>query len=146
MALNIVAGGNVLTALVYPFMLYAVMNFLLSGGSGQPLDWADILHISAFAAGCIASTVLGMVGLMRRNRLRDGWILGLTALYWLCLSAAAWRAVWQFVWKPYHWEKTEHGVATRSRTSSLPGEHVAGQLPAGVVDRYPVGKRRTPLP
>jgi len=26
---------------------------------------------------------------------------------------AAWRAVLQYVWNPYHWEKTTHGVVRR---------------------------------
>jgi hypothetical protein len=32
----------------------------------------------------------------------------------LCLSIAAWRAVLQYIWNPYRWEKTEHGVAKRA--------------------------------
>ncbi len=113
LALNIVAGGNVLTALAYPVMLYAVLRSVVFRGSDPSIGWAAALHIAAFTAGCLATVALGVVGLVRRRRLRDGWILGLTALYWVCLSAAAWRAVWQFIWKPYHWEKTEHGIAAR---------------------------------
>jgi cellulose synthase/poly-beta-1,6-N-acetylglucosamine synthase-like glycosyltransferase len=113
LAFNIVAGGNVLTALAYPIMLYAVLVSAVLHASKHSIGWAATLHVAAFAAGCLSSVVLGLVGLMRRRRLRDGWILALTPLYWICLSAAAWRAVWQFIWKPYHWEKTEHGVASR---------------------------------
>ena len=28
--------------------------------------------------------------------------------YWLAISFAAHRALWQLVWDPYYWEKTEH--------------------------------------
>lgn len=31
--------------------------------------------------------------------------------YWMLLSIACWRAVWQFVRDPYRWEKTRHGIA-----------------------------------
>jgi hypothetical protein len=30
------------------------------------------------------------------------------------MSAAAWRALWQLVRAPYHWEKTPHGLARSS--------------------------------
>jgi hypothetical protein len=34
----------------------------------------------------------------------------LTPVYWLLISVAAYRAVWQLVRNPYLWEKTEHGT------------------------------------
>jgi hypothetical protein len=40
-----------------------------------------------------------------------GGVLLATPLYWGCLSLAAWRALWEMWRDPYHWEKTEHGLA-----------------------------------
>ena len=49
----------------------------------------------------------------------------LMPLYWLLLSLAAWRALFQLLRDPYRWEKTEHGLA---RTSRLPSHNgVRGQ-------------------
>lgn len=31
-------------------------------------------------------------------------------IYWLFISAAAYRAVYQLITNPHYWEKTEHGV------------------------------------
>ncbi len=42
----------------------------------------------------------------------------LMPIYWLLLSLAAWRALFQLLLDPYRWEKTEHGLA---RTSRLAG-------------------------
>jgi len=36
-------------------------------------------------------------------------------VYWLLLSLAAWRALFQLLRDPYRWEKTEHGLARTSR-------------------------------
>jgi hypothetical protein len=36
-------------------------------------------------------------------------------VYWLLLSLAAWRALYQLLRDPYGWEKTEHGLALTSR-------------------------------
>jgi cellulose synthase/poly-beta-1,6-N-acetylglucosamine synthase-like glycosyltransferase len=40
-------------------------------------------------------------------------------LYWLLISAAAYRALWQFMTARFEWEKTDHGVAAlRARFST----------------------------
>jgi len=39
--------------------------------------------------------------------------------------------VWQFIWKPYHWEKTEHGIVSRKHA-----------VPAPRVTAQPVRRRR----
>jgi hypothetical protein len=39
-------------------------------------------------------------------------------VYWLLLSIAAWRALYQLVADPYVWEKTEHGLAKTSRLAT----------------------------
>ncbi|QLH73621.1 glycosyltransferase [Rhodopseudomonas palustris] len=119
--LNLVVGGNVLSALAYPLLvLLAVMS---------AADWADLvpvwldgwlepaapsaLHWLTIASGVASTLVVGLLGLARRRQLRHAGALALTPLYWLCLSVAAWRALAQFVWCPYRWDKTQHGVARR---------------------------------
>jgi hypothetical protein len=62
---------------------------------------------------------LGIKGLARRNLLGCSWALLLTPLYWLLLSLAAWRALFQLLHDPYRWEKTEHGLARTSRWQSI---------------------------
>jgi hypothetical protein len=44
----------------------------------------------------------------------------LMPLYWLLISAAAYRALWQFMTARFVWEKTEHGLArARPRTRQV---------------------------
>ncbi|MBL8162010.1 MAG: glycosyltransferase [Anaerolineae bacterium] len=45
---------------------------------------------------------------------RYQWIICWFWLYWLLMSAAALVAVWQFIFKPYHWEKSDHSYTGRS--------------------------------
>jgi hypothetical protein len=47
-----------------------------------------------------------VIGLARRRLLGCAWVLLLIPLYWLLLSLAAWRALFQLVRDPYRWEKT----------------------------------------
>ena len=65
--------------------------------------------------GYLISAALGLIGLARRRLLGCAWALLLMPLYWLLLSLAAWRALFQLVRDPYRWEKTEHGLARTSR-------------------------------
>ncbi|MER3450395.1 MAG: glycosyl transferase [Chloroflexota bacterium] len=41
----------------------------------------------------------------------------LAPAYWLLMSFAAWRAVFHLLFKPFHWEKTVHGLHLRSQPS-----------------------------
>ena len=75
-------------------------------------------HAATLLAGYAISAVLGMIGLARRRLLKCAWALLLMPVYWLLLSVAAWRALFQFVFDPYRWEKTETRLA---RTSRLAG-------------------------
>jgi cellulose synthase/poly-beta-1,6-N-acetylglucosamine synthase-like glycosyltransferase len=113
LTLNIIVGGNVLTALAYPILVIEIAAYLLTNFTGSLAP----LHIAAIAAGFASTVLIGLMGLARRGRLRSGWVLALTPFYWGCLSIAAWRALWQLWRDPYRWEKTEHGL-TRSDTST----------------------------
>ena len=57
------------------------------------------------------SMALAGIAAWRRGLTRLTWHVALMPLYWLLVSAAAYRALWQFVTVPFKWEKTEHGAA-----------------------------------
>jgi hypothetical protein len=125
LTLNIIVGGNVLTALACPVLVIELAACLLSAGTGIMADWfftgpLASLHFATIAAGLLSTVLTGLMGLARRGRLRTGWILLATPLYWGCLSLAAWRALWQLWRDPYHWEKTEHGF---TQTQPSPASH-----------------------
>nr|AIA86056.1 CAZy families GT2 protein [uncultured Afipia sp.] len=52
-------------------------------------------------------------------------------MHWMLLSVAAWRALFQLIFKPYHWEKTEHGTA---RTSRLARRQRAERIVATILE------------
>jgi cellulose synthase/poly-beta-1,6-N-acetylglucosamine synthase-like glycosyltransferase len=119
MALQLLVGGTVLSALVHPFLLAIVLSDALSGALFAPVDTVEQavrkgLALTTLLTGYLGSAFFGLVGLERRRMLRAAWVLPTIPFYWLLLSAAAWRALWQFVTAPYHWEKTEHGLARSS--------------------------------
>jgi hypothetical protein len=38
--------------------------------------------------------------------------------YWLMHSIAAYKGLWQLIYKPFYWEKTNHGLTKMSHSSS----------------------------
>jgi cellulose synthase/poly-beta-1,6-N-acetylglucosamine synthase-like glycosyltransferase len=138
LTLNLVVGGNILTALAYPVLLAEIGACLVTlGVGGTPgwffSGWLAPLHIVTVAAGCVSTLVIGLRGLARRGHLRRGWILAWTPIYWGLLSIAAWRALLQFWLDPYHWEKTEHGLTQSRSSTATPRAHAA---------EHPATKRR----
>ena len=109
---------NILAALIHPFFMAFLCYDLVAQpplravlGMGQQAP----LFLLTLLTGYASSVVLDLVGLQRRRLLRQAWVLLLTPLYWLLLSLAAWRGLFQLLNNPQRWEKTEHGLAKNSR-------------------------------
>jgi cellulose synthase/poly-beta-1,6-N-acetylglucosamine synthase-like glycosyltransferase len=116
LTLNIIVGGNVLTALAYPILVLELAAHFLTNFTVSLAP----LHIATVTAGFASTVLIGLMGLARRGRLRSGWILAATPFYWACLSIAAWRALWQLWRDPYRWEKTEHGLTQSDASTTTP--------------------------
>ncbi len=114
-AFQLLVGGTALASLVH--LVFAVMlawEVLAPAGGSLFVG----LHIATLVCGYGVSALLGIVGLARRGLLASAWVLLLIPVYWVLLSLAAWRALFQLVADPYRWEKTEHGLARTSRLAA----------------------------
>jgi cellulose synthase/poly-beta-1,6-N-acetylglucosamine synthase-like glycosyltransferase len=133
LALNIIVGGNVLTALAYPILVIELAADLLiniTGSTSSRFLTGSLapLHIATITVGFASTVLIGLMGLARRGRLRSSWVLALTPFYWACLSIAAWRALWQLWRDPYRWEKTEHGLTRNHSSATTPTEQAVHPL------------------
>ncbi|HTO39683.1 MAG TPA: glycosyltransferase [Rhizomicrobium sp.] len=113
-AFQLFIGGTVLASLANPLMWavflasHAAGIAIFSGALGEALARVSLFSL---IVGNGLFIYLAMLGPYRR-----GWLqltpYGLTApLYWLLISAAAYRAAWHLIRRPFHWEKTRHGVS-----------------------------------
>ncbi|MGK2740828.1 glycosyltransferase family 2 protein [Tepidicaulis sp. LMO-SS28] len=108
----IVLGGFVLAALLHPLAYVMAGGLILSAFfglvSGDPLA---TFHLTVLIVGAAASITAGLAAGLRRF----GPAIALHALlmpfYWLLISAASYRALWQLIRKPDYWEKTRHGLS-----------------------------------
>ena len=117
---QLVIGGAVLAALVHGIFAGVIIGqvasgLLFAGKSGTFEQIFAGLYFVSLIAGYLLSGLVGFIGLSRRRLLRSAPYLLLLPLYWLLLSVAAWRAAFQLIRAPYHWEKTDHGRARTSR-------------------------------
>lgn len=105
-------GGAVCSALVNPLMwvicLYAI---LFSAGDHGTLELlARISGMTLLAANGLLAGMALIDGSRQRGAAEAGIVLSYP-LYWLLISAATYRALWQLLRDPYRWEKTPHGAA-----------------------------------
>lgn len=118
LTLHILVGGVAVAALVNP-VFWTLYLLWLSGMGG----WAEALFppplggIATFAllVGNLFHIWLFMLAPMRRAW-HDLVPYGLLApYYWALQSAAGYKAVWQFIFRPFYWEKTQHGAGQSAK-------------------------------
>ena len=110
--LQMTLGGLVLSALVHPWVYVIFAANLWSGASPLPeashLWWLCLFNlIAGYGAGlCLAALAVQRQG--KRLPMRSvAWL----PLYWIAISFAAYRAIFDLIRRPYYWEKTPHGLS-----------------------------------
>jgi cellulose synthase/poly-beta-1,6-N-acetylglucosamine synthase-like glycosyltransferase len=73
------------------------------------------LWVSVAVSGAGSLIWLALLGMRRRDLLGLWPYLPLLIPYHLLMSVAAWAALYDLVLRPFHWHKTEHGLARSSR-------------------------------
>jgi cellulose synthase/poly-beta-1,6-N-acetylglucosamine synthase-like glycosyltransferase len=107
-------GGTVVSGLFNPVFWLLYFVWLLAATSGFDAFFPEaLLFLSLFnlLAGNGAFIFLNMLAPIRR-----GWLnlipYSLTALgYWVLISIATYKGLWQLLRNPFYWEKTQHGVS-----------------------------------
>jgi len=111
--LILLMGGIAISALLHPlllaFGLWFSAQLLLEGDlsiARAGLLGLDIGNIVlGYGAFLILAWVAAGAGPMRQGFLR---VVLFTPVYWMMLSLAAWRALFQLFTEPHKWEKTPH--------------------------------------
>jgi len=111
-------GGTVVSSLLNP-VYWAMMLVFWASSRTSGLDdlfppFLRYLSLFNLLAGNGAFIYLTMLGPLRRK-----WIdlvpYSLTVpVYWALMSIAAFKALWQLIYKPFYWEKTRHGLSSHT--------------------------------
>lgn len=114
MGFQLVIGGFSLSNLLHPiFYLTTAVALILTGTPtgfqhGTMLAVFNIViliagYSFAIAAGLVAVAARGLAPLCTQTLMMPA--------YWVLISIGAYKALWQLATKPFHWEKTEHGLS-----------------------------------
>lgn len=89
-----------------------VVFFLLAG-----------VNLLVLVSGYAISIVLTRRALRKQGIAGWHFTIATMPLYWILMSFAAWLALWQFFTRPFHWNKTEHGLSSVRpvRPGQVPG-------------------------
>lgn len=131
---QVLMAGMILSSLVHPWF-YVLIG--LDAWQGRLLGVPDsvfgqwLLGIGIFnlIAGYVSAIALGTMAAARRGKLRLAAHALMMPFYWLAISFAAYRALWQLVSAPFHWEKTEH--ARRAGRGEAPSAGPVEALASG---------------
>ena len=120
---QILFAGMVLSALAHPFLVVSGFFLAVDLAFARPMGvWKSALlgvDVVNVTFGYLSFLLLGWQVLQGGERKSFWKIVLLTPVYWMMMSAAAWRAVWQLLHRPHHWEKTPHPAT--GLAADLPG-------------------------
>jgi glycosyltransferase XagB len=94
--------------LVWGFWLYTFLGGSVAGFHLPP--WVQTATTANLIIGNGAMILLGALAAWRRRAYDLMPFSLLNPAYWILHSIAAWRALWQLIFNPSHWEKTPHGI------------------------------------
>ena len=120
LVIQAMTAGIILSALLHPFFVLwmgvSVLPRLFSGYALSVLEiGAAASYLSVFSLGYGISFCCAVkAGYHIDGKLWLGSALTMP-FYWMIVSLAAWLAVWEFIFTPFRWNKTRHGVSRHAR-------------------------------
>ena len=111
--LQALTAGNFVSALFHPFLLALTLWLLITDPPHASVSTMMLasLNLEVFVLGYGVAMLAGVKAL-RRLGLKGWWFtIATMPFYWLLMSLAAWLALWQFIFAPFKWNKTEHGLS-----------------------------------
>ncbi|MEJ0011981.1 MAG: glycosyltransferase family 2 protein [Bauldia sp.] len=110
---TLIGTGLIVSSLVYPLHLMTILVALtnpmnLWGDRGAVTAMLVGANLFNLVAGYLAMAVLSDRALRLRGRGREARGLLLLPLYWLLMSFASYRAIFDLVVRPHYWAKTPH--------------------------------------
>lgn len=122
---QILIGAVTLSALLHPVFLGLMIFGAVNGVLTHTIDtWLGTALLTLNGGVLLVGYLVSILAGMRASAAHCKGQLVVHALfipiYWLLMSLGAYKALWQFMIRPFYWEKTEHGVSrvfTRKRRS-----------------------------
>lgn len=110
---QLIVGGTPATFLLTPFYMLLTTAWFISRWS--PLQalfppWIYWFAVFNLLVGTFAFAYAHLLAIARRNIWELApWVV-FSPIYWMLMSIASYKALWQLFTRPSFWEKTEHGL------------------------------------
>ena len=113
LSFQVTVGGSPLILFINP--IYWIVTFLWFVGKWGiiPNLFPGVIFYMSLVnmlSGNFLFVYMNLLATYRRGYYRLSPYALLTPVYWLFMSFATWRAVWQLLSQPFYWEKTIHGL------------------------------------
>jgi glycosyltransferase XagB len=125
-------GGTMLSGLLNPLFWGIFVVWLITQTTGFAIAFPPLLLCLALVNLLMGNGLfiyLAMIAPFRR-----GWLeltpYGLTVFwYWVLTSVAAFKGLWQLIFNPFYWEKTQHGISTYTAAELVKAKAGGGSRP-----------------
>jgi glycosyltransferase XagB len=118
--LQVLMGGLILSAFVHPWFYAAAAydawhggDFMTApdAGAARVLWWLGVINL---VLAYLTAVTLSVLAVIRRSNGSFAVYAVLVPVYWLLISAAAYRALAQLITAPFWWQKTSHNARSRA--------------------------------
>lgn len=109
---QILFAGMIFSATAHPLLIAMVASVLMDMATSSPLGIMESIFLPLdminIAGSYLSFVVLGWRTLRAAERKGIWKVVLFMPVYWMMISLAAWRSLWQLWLRPHHWEKTAH--------------------------------------
>ncbi len=118
---QVLIGGMLVASLTHPWMVMLILTtasyMMLGFPQTATLDaLLFLIDVANMLGSYVILLVLGRRAMLRDEKRKVGWRWVALPVYWMMISGAAWRAVFQLHFKPFFWDKTPHLPAVSPQT------------------------------
>ncbi|MCM8769019.1 MAG: glycosyltransferase [Candidatus Omnitrophica bacterium] len=110
---NLIVGGNFTVLCFNPIAWLLFISWLIYHWQiGLPLLAflrLDTLSLSLFLGNFIFVGI-HLLGCLKRKYYRLLLPTFFSPVYWVLMSVGAWKGLWQYLFRPHYWEKTDHAL------------------------------------
>jgi len=114
LAFQFFIGGTFFTAFIGPFLYLIYFLWLFSSTSiFEDIFTPTLTYISTvnLLIGNSFFIYIHMIGVFKRRYFNLIPTAIYTPFYWIMLSVAAYKGLYQLFFNPFYWEKTQHGLS-----------------------------------
>ena len=131
LGIQVMILGTFLAYFINPVMWALVLIWYATrAASIETVYPAPILYPAAIAlfAGNLTLVYAGVLACLRRGYVEGVKYALASPFYWILMSVAAWKALYELIFKPHYWQKTRHGLVHTSAGRTHPSRRAPGSL------------------